>query len=94
MVHSDSKYQPATSRFSYLHEQKVAVLTSMNRSQDIPQVYKAVEENLQTAPVSDQVSEKTQVLMRMREAIFKTFVLIGYPKVTITMMEDLEKRDI
>lgn len=57
-------------------------MTSLNRPQDIPQVYKAVEKKLEAAPASEQESEKTRVIMRMREAIFKTFVLIGYPKVT------------
>lgn len=56
-------------------------MTSLNRSQDIPQVYEAVEKTVYADDKDKQDTEKSKVLLRMREGIFKSFVIIGYPKV-------------
>ena len=56
-------------------------MTSLNRSQDIPQIYQAVEKAVYTDDKDKQDVEKSKVLLRMREGIFKSFVIIGYPKV-------------
>ncbi|KAJ8652083.1 hypothetical protein O0I10_012314 [Lichtheimia ornata] len=57
------------------------VMTSLNRSQDIPQVYEAVEKTVYADDKDKQDTEKSKVLLRMREGIFKSFVIIGYPKI-------------
>ncbi|KAI8144540.1 AhpD-like protein [Fennellomyces sp. T-0311] len=51
------------------------VLSTMNKAQDIPTVYKTVE---QSVPEKE---DQVQVMMRLREGIFKTFAIVGYPRV-------------
>ncbi|KAI9320768.1 hypothetical protein BX666DRAFT_2024386 [Dichotomocladium elegans] len=57
------------------------VMTSLNRPKDVPRIYEAVEKSIQEGKKDDMTTEKSKVLMRMREGIFKSFVIIGYPKV-------------
>ncbi|KAI7850424.1 AhpD-like protein [Circinella umbellata] len=51
------------------------VMSTLNHAQDIPTVYKVATQSIQ------QQEEKVQVMMRLREGIFKTFAIVGYPRV-------------
>ncbi|KAI9495557.1 AhpD-like protein [Zychaea mexicana] len=50
-------------------------MSTLNHAQDIPTIYQTVEKNIQ------QQEEKVRVMMRLREGIFKTFAIVGYPRV-------------
>ena len=54
---------------------QAVVMSTLNHAQDIPTVYKAATQSIQ------QQEEKVQVMMRLREGIFKTFAIVGYPRV-------------
>lgn len=66
-------------------------MTTLNRAQDIPDVYHTVEQAM--APAAP-VEERTSVILRMREGIFKSSVVVGYPKVCPEPLETKRKEGI
>ncbi|KAF7729751.1 hypothetical protein EC973_003829 [Apophysomyces ossiformis] len=65
-------------------------MTTLNFPQDIPHVYRLVEESIDTSSESEEqkLLDKVQVTMRLREGLLKTFIASGFPK-TINALQHL-----
>ncbi|KAI8882648.1 hypothetical protein K501DRAFT_220847 [Backusella circina FSU 941] len=65
-----------------------AVITAVNQPQDVQHVYSFISEQVKKSNGEDKVL--AQVVLRIREAVLKSFVIIGFPK-TINTLNSLRQ---
>lgn len=62
-------------------------MSSVNKPEDVQYIYHIISERLQQVE-SLSIQEKNkllaQIVLRLREAILKSYVIIGFPKVQLT----------
>jgi hypothetical protein len=55
------------------------VITAVNQPQDVQHVYSVISEQVGNTQYKDKIL--AQIVLRIREAVLKSYVIIGFPKV-------------
>lgn len=60
---------------------KPIVMNSVNKPEDIKQWFKIIIDRIEKLKIEEKDNTLAKMVSKLREAIFKSYVIVGFPKV-------------